>query len=54
MLEQLSDQTRECYEGAAEARRGTNDLALNAELLNTEGEGGFIERLEDFTAVNWE
>jgi PAS domain S-box-containing protein len=64
MLEQLSDQIRECYESAAEARAradATNDLALKAEFLKVEGRWltlarshGFTESLEDFTAANSE
>jgi PAS domain S-box-containing protein len=64
MLEQLSDQIRECYERAAEAKAGaeaTNDLTLKVEFLKVEGSWltlarsyGFTERLEDFTTENSE
>jgi hypothetical protein len=40
VLEQLSDQIRECYERAAEAKTqadATNDRALKAEFLKLEG-----------------
>jgi PAS domain S-box-containing protein len=62
MLEQLSDQIRECYERAAEAKsraNATNDPGLKAEFLNTESRWlllarsyGFSESLEDFTTEN--
>jgi PAS domain S-box-containing protein len=64
MLEQLSDQIRGCYEGAAEAKAqadATNDPALKAEFLKVEGRWlalarsyGYTESLEDFTAENSE
>jgi PAS domain S-box-containing protein len=64
MLEQLSDQIRECYERAAEAKAradATNDPGLKAEFLNTERRWltlarsyGFSEGLEDFTKENSE
>jgi PAS domain S-box-containing protein len=64
MLEQLSDQIRECYERAAEAKAradATNDPGLKAEFLNTESRWltlarsyAFTESLEDFTALNSE
>src|SRR5579872_4101826 len=64
MLKRLSDNIRECFERAAEAKLladATNDPALKAEYLNAERRWlilarsyGFSERLEDFTAVNSE
>jgi PAS domain S-box-containing protein len=64
MLEQLSDQIRECYERAAEAKAeadATNDLTLKVEFLKVEGcwltlarSYGFTESLEDFTTTNSE
>jgi PAS domain S-box-containing protein len=64
MLEQLSDQIKGCYEGAAEAKAqadATNDLMLKAEFLKVEGRWlalarsyGYTESLEDFTAENSE
>jgi PAS domain S-box-containing protein len=64
MLEQLSDQIRECHERAAEAKARadeTNDPGLKAEFLNTESRWltlarsySFTESLEDFTAFNSE
>jgi PAS domain S-box-containing protein len=64
MLEQLSDQIRECYERAAEAKAradATNDPGLKAEFLNTESRWltlarsyAFTESLEDFSALNSE
>jgi PAS domain-containing protein len=64
MLEQLSDQIRECYERAAEAKEradATNDPGLKVEFLNTERRWlvlarsyAFAESLEDFTALNSE
>jgi PAS domain-containing protein len=64
MLEQFSDQVRECYERAAEAKEcadATNDLAIKAEFLAAEKRWltlarsyGFTERLGDFTAANSE
>jgi len=64
MLEQLSDQIRECYERAAEAKGradATNDPGLRAEFLNSESRWlllarsyAFTESLEDFTALNSE
>jgi PAS domain S-box-containing protein len=64
MLEQLSDQTRQCYERAAEAKAradATNDPGLKAEFLNTESRWltlarsyAFTESLEDFTKENSE
>jgi PAS domain-containing protein len=64
MLERLSNQIRECYERAAEAK-ALADLAenpaLKAEYLNAERRWltlarsyGFSESLEDFTAANAE
>src|SRR5215469_15106592 len=62
MLEQFSDQVRECYERAAEAKAkadAANDPALRMEYLNAErrwlslaASFGFTERLEDFTTEN--
>jgi len=62
MLEQLSDQVRECHERAAEAKAkadATNDPAFKAELLDMERlwrslarSYGFAESLEGFTTVN--
>ncbi|MGC2081096.1 MAG: hypothetical protein WA728_34820 [Xanthobacteraceae bacterium] len=59
MLEQFSDQVRQCYERAVEARAkadATNDPTLKAEFLNSEGRRMalassfvFSESLEDFT-----
>jgi PAS domain S-box-containing protein len=64
MLEKFSDQIRECYQLAAEAKAKadtTNDSALKRELLNTEGRWltlarshGFSEKLGDFTTANSE
>ena len=64
MLEQLSDQIRECHERAAEAKARadeTNDPGLKAEFLNTESRWltlarsyAFSESLEDLTAFNSE
>jgi PAS domain S-box-containing protein len=64
MLEQLSDQIRECYERAAEAKARADaaiDPGLKAEFLNTESRWltlarsyAFAESLEDFTALNSE
>jgi PAS domain S-box-containing protein len=64
MLEQLSDQIRECYERAAEAKEradASNDPGLKAEFLNAESRWlllarsyTFTESLEDFTALNSE
>jgi PAS domain S-box-containing protein len=64
MLEQLSDQIRECYERAAEAKAradAANDPGLKAEFLNAERRWlalarsyGFAESLEDFTKANSE
>jgi PAS domain S-box-containing protein len=64
MLEQFSDQIRECYERAAEAKAqadATNDPALKTEFLKLEGRWlrlahsiGFTESLEDFTTANSE
>jgi PAS domain S-box-containing protein len=62
MLEQFSDQIRECYERAAEAKAradAANDPGLKAEFLNTERRWlllarsyGFTESIEDFTTEN--
>jgi PAS domain S-box-containing protein len=64
MLKQLSDQIRECYERAAEAKEradATNEPGLKAEFLNTERRWlvlarsyAFAESLEDFTTLNSE
>jgi PAS domain S-box-containing protein len=64
MLEQLSDQIRQCYERAAEARAqadATNEPALKAQFLKTEKSWlilarsyGFTESLADFNAANSE
>jgi PAS domain S-box-containing protein len=64
MLEQLSDQARECYEHAAEAKAkadATDDPVLKAEFLDMERRWlilarsyGFTESLEDFTTANLE
>lgn len=64
MLERLSDNIRECYERAAEAKAradATEDPAVKAEFLNAERRWktlarsyGFTESLEDFTAANSE
>jgi PAS domain-containing protein len=64
MLEQFSDQVRECYDCAAEAKARadtTNDPALKAEFLEAERRWlclarsfGFTESLQDFTTENSE
>ncbi|MGB8630145.1 MAG: PAS domain S-box protein [Xanthobacteraceae bacterium] len=64
MLEQFSDQVRECYDCAAEAKARadtTNDPALKAEFLDAERRWlclarsfGFTESLQDFTTENSE
>jgi PAS domain S-box-containing protein len=64
MLEQFSDQVRECYERAGEAKAkadAANDAAVRVEYLNAErrwlnlaASFGFAERLEDFTTENSE
>jgi PAS domain S-box-containing protein len=64
MLEQFSDQVRECYECAAEAKARadtTTDPVLKAEFLNAERRWlglarsfGFTESLENFTKANSE
>ncbi|MGB8627780.1 MAG: hypothetical protein WCD69_00090 [Xanthobacteraceae bacterium] len=64
MLEQFSDQVRECYERAAEARAktdATNDAALKRDFLNAEtrwlslaSRFVFTESLEIFTRENSE
>ncbi|MGC2076260.1 MAG: PAS domain S-box protein [Xanthobacteraceae bacterium] len=64
MLEQFSDQVRECYDCAAEAKARadtTNDPALKAEFLDAERRWlclarsfGFAESLQDFTTENSE
>jgi PAS domain S-box-containing protein len=64
MLEQLSDQVRNCHERAAEAKAkadATDDPALKAELLDMERRWltlarsyGFTESLGDFSAANSE
>jgi PAS domain S-box-containing protein len=64
MLEQFSDQIRECYRFAAEAKaraETTTDPALRAEFLAAERRWltlarsyGFTESLEDFTTANSE
>jgi PAS domain S-box-containing protein len=64
MLEQFSNQVRECYDRAAEARAkadATDDPTLKAELLNAERRWlglacgfGFTESFEDFTTGNSE
>jgi PAS domain S-box-containing protein len=61
MLEQFSDQIRQCYERAAEAKEradATNDPAFKAEFLAAERRWltlarsyGFTESLEDFTTA---
>jgi hypothetical protein len=64
MLEKFSDQVRECYECAAEAKARadtTTDPVLKAEFLNAERRWlglarsfGFTESLENFTKANSE
>src|SRR5215470_6265764 len=64
MLEQLSDQVRNCHQRAAEAKANadaTSDPAVKAEFLDMERRWltlarsyGFTESLEDFTTVNSE
>ena len=64
MLEQLSDQIRNCYQRAAEAKANadaTNDPAAKAEFLEMEKRWltlarsyGFTESLGDFTTANSE
>jgi hypothetical protein len=62
MLEKLSDQIRECYERATEARAKADETghpAMKAEYLDAERRWlalarsfGFGERLDDFTKAN--
>jgi hypothetical protein len=58
MLEQFSEQVRECHETRADA---SNDPALKAEFLNAEKRWlglacsfGFSQSLKDFTKANSE
>jgi PAS domain S-box-containing protein len=64
VLEQLSDQLKECYERAAEARAkadASNDPTLKADFLDIErrwlalaGSYGFTESLQEFATANAE